>query len=195
MPILGTIASSTRQGQVTGSYESIATIDAGGQNQVSFTSIPQTFQHLQIRIRGRSNLNFSSYPETAFIMRINGGSIRGAIYTWGFLGAKKFTVSPYSTTGQQELQFYPLPSANIESNVFGVGIVDIFDYANTNKNKTYKVLMGTNDGTPRLNRNINMYGALQQENSAISSIYITTDYNFSFATGTHFALYGIKSAS
>ena len=44
-------------GAVPGDYQSIATttVGAGGAASISFTSIPATYQHLQIRAIGRSS--------------------------------------------------------------------------------------------------------------------------------------------
>jgi len=63
-PILG-IWASQNYPRITNSYESIATINvgAGGQSAATFTSIPSTFKHLQIRCimkkAGTGNDSFS----------------------------------------------------------------------------------------------------------------------------------------
>ncbi len=57
MPILGTIASSFLTS--LSDYDSIASVlvGAGGQSAVEFTSIPNTYKHLQIRGIARQTTN------------------------------------------------------------------------------------------------------------------------------------------
>jgi len=52
--IPGIIGSAAPQ---VGDFESIATVTvgAGGSSEINFTSIPSTYQHLQIRILSRDN--------------------------------------------------------------------------------------------------------------------------------------------
>ena len=56
MPILGIMASSTSAANAVGDYESIATttVGAGGTSTVTFSSIPSTYSHLQVRVIARS---------------------------------------------------------------------------------------------------------------------------------------------
>ena len=60
MPILGIIAASFQEA-VPNSYESIetVTVGSGGSATVSFTSIPATYTHLQIRGIARTATNVS----------------------------------------------------------------------------------------------------------------------------------------
>ncbi len=90
MPILGIIASS-KFGDV-GDYESIATVSvgSGGSSSISFTSIPATYTHLQVRGIVRSNradtgddikINFNGVTTTSYSSHIVGGN--GSI-TYGY---------------------------------------------------------------------------------------------------------------
>ena len=51
MPILGVIASQITGHLSTNSFESIqtVTVGSGGQSSISFSSIPSTYKHLQLR--------------------------------------------------------------------------------------------------------------------------------------------------
>ena len=71
MPILGVIDSSKSGNLYSASYESIATVSvgSGGAANVEFTSIPQTYTHLQLRAISRGtgttaaeevNMNFNN---------------------------------------------------------------------------------------------------------------------------------------
>ena len=70
-----------------------------------------------------------------------------------------------------------------------VNIIDIVDFSNTNKYKTFRSLTGrelANSGTISLNS-----GSFQSTN-AITSITLSTTTAVNFAQYSHFALYGIK---
>ena len=71
MPILGIIASSI-QGSKTTAYESIATqtVGAGGVASVTFSSIPSTYKHLQLRIMSRADRSGAAL--TNLFIQING---------------------------------------------------------------------------------------------------------------------------
>ena len=58
-PLLGIWASSYKQYNLPKSYDSIATttVGAGGASSVTFSSIPQTYTHLQLRYFGGNNAN------------------------------------------------------------------------------------------------------------------------------------------
>jgi hypothetical protein len=82
--------------------------------------------------------------------------------------------------------------ANALSSTFGTCVVDIFDFANTNKYKTIKTIAGhdVNGGTG--------YALIRsghwRSNNAITSLYIYPSAG-NFAEHSHFALYGIKVVS
>ncbi len=174
------------------SYESIATISAGGQTQVAFTSIPQTYSHLQLRIMARSTINTGGYNQATVVLRINGAAIRGGIYAFHELNGNGSTATSYGATSSQEAYGAAVPTANIASNVFGVSTIDFLDYANTNKYKTWRGITGWDDNSSL--GFARTFSGIMLETNAISSMYFSTDYNFAWASGTVFALYGIKSA-
>lgn len=192
-PILGVIASSTRQGLVSAnSYESIATynIGAGGTTSVTFSSIPQTYKHLQLRgiakgIAGSNNASLGIqvngdtssnqapfhqlYADGSTISASGGASSDG--YTASLLG-------PVSASGQT---------------TFAGFVIDILDYTDTNKYKTIRSLAGADfsgSGFVSLRSSFN-----KNSTSAITTFNIIT-YNSGgtagFAQYSSFALYGIK---
>ena len=71
MPIVGSFAGASARayglgagGVAIGDFESISTtVLTGNQSTIDFTSIPQTFTHLQLRIIGRNNLVGSNQRE------------------------------------------------------------------------------------------------------------------------------------
>lgn len=184
MPILGIYASSQFVSPPT-SYESIATttVGAGGAGTVTFSSIPQTYKHLQIRFIARrtatgldaTKMNFNSdtgpnYKPTHYI--IGDGSTAVA----GTSASNTFTLSFYT------------PGSDATSGIFGVEITDILDYTNTNKYTTGRILSGVD-----LNGSGNAVFSsfLWMSLNAVTNIVLTPNSG-NFAQYSSFALYGIK---
>jgi hypothetical protein len=186
MPILGIIASS-KLGVVPGDFESIATVTVGGGGAGSFdfTSIPATYTHLQIRGIGRCNQVGSGVTTTTY--RFN--SDTGSNYAYHNLTGNGAAASAGAAATQTNIVLTDLPQISATSNAFGVTVMDILDYANTNKYKTIRALNGADlNGSGQ----ISLTSGLWMDTSAITSI--TINPNSSAVQYTNFALYGIRSA-
>jgi hypothetical protein len=184
-PILGIWASAQQSAFVIGDYESIATttVGAGGASSVTFSSIPSTYQHLQIRAIGSTSIDVADSRYT-----FNGDT--GNNYAWHLLVGNGSTAGAFQSTSLNHLRGAPyLLKA---TNVFGVGVTDILDYANTNKNKTVRTLTGAedNNATPTYAQ-VQFYSGLWMSTAAISSITITCSSG-NYPQYSSFALYGIK---
>jgi hypothetical protein len=181
-PILGIWAS-----QITGklsSYESIATVTvgAGGASTINFTSIPQTYQHLQLRMMAKST-NAGTYDYCYFNLDPAGGATDYARHRLTGDGSSATSYGQSAVSGM----FGPaIPYASGGANVFGVGIIDILDYTNTNKYKTVRVLGGSDlNGSGK----IDLTSGLWLLTSAVTQIQIGFP---PMAQYSSFALYGIK---
>jgi hypothetical protein len=167
-------------------YESIATttVGGGGSASITFSSIPSTYTHLQIRAISRQ----TSTGVNAYLQFNSDTS--SANYTQHQLAGNGSTVSASATTTgtlSGAYLFYGASSSQ-GANVFGAAVIDILDYANTNKYKTGRSLSGyDNNGSGVLN----LTSALWLSTSAISSITVLPQ-SANFAQYTQFALYGIK---
>jgi hypothetical protein len=186
MNILGIIASS-KFGDA-GDFESIATVSvgSGGAANVEFTSIPSTYSHLQLRIIGRS-AKTSGFDFAELTFNGAGGSAYATHYLYGngaSVSALAFTSSAYIYQ-----DFYA--TAGDTANIFASFVIDILDYANTNKNKTVRMLGG---------KDVNGSGGaaafqsgLWNSTSAVTSVKLTMNGG-NFAQYSSIALYGIRSA-
>jgi len=172
------------------SYESIATATGtGSSGTITFSSIPSTYKHLQIRCISRlsatkgytivkPNNDSSTANYTYHTIYGDGVSITPDKYTTGSLGG---SYSIYSTGATSELA----------DNV-GVAILDIHDYASTTKYKTFRSFTGY-DNNQNGNGIVFLISTLWLSTSAISSLTIDAQGG-NFTTATSFALYGIKGA-
>jgi hypothetical protein len=187
-PILGIIASANYP-RVTNSYESIATVNlsSAGASSISFTSIPSTYQHLQLRLllRGDSSAGFGN----AVLMRFNGSST--GIYAYHTIQTiDASTVYADYDFNRTNIVAMRMPSSFFASNIFAGGVIDILDYANTNKFKTTRTLgsFDSNGGTCT----VNLSSGLWRSTAAINEITFTDDSAAGFSRYSHAALYGIK---
>jgi hypothetical protein len=193
MPILGITASSISASVAGGSYESIATttVGGGGASDITFSSIPATYTHLQIRGLGRTTQNSTGADD----LLINFNSDTSTNYSYHDLTGDGASGSA-SASAQSTIAFISLgsmlPRLQQSANSFGVAVIDILDYANTNKYKTTRALSGLD---------INAAGgfiALRSGNwrntNAITTITLKPESSRIFAQYSQFALYGIKGA-
>ena len=189
-PMLGILASS---GQVSrmGNYTSIstATVTSGGTASITFSSIPSTYTHLQIRLIARSsrastfdsidaNFNGDSSNANYAQHQITGNGSTAAAYGY-----------PTGTSGILGVPAIYTSAASQSSGIFGVGVLDILDYANTNKYKTARSLSGI-DANGSGNATLN--SGLWLNTSAITSITLVSETSSLFAQYSTFALYGVK---
>jgi hypothetical protein len=158
-------------------YESIATVTvgSGGSSSISFTSIPSTFKHLQLRIT-------EGYSSALFNPKINFNSDTGSNYSWHYVLGDG---SAAAASGGSSQSFMYLNS-NTAPSTMTVHIVDILDYQNTNKYKTIRVLDGYDANGSGY---IDLWSGNWRNTAAVNTIAIT---NGTFAQYSHFALYGIK---
>ena len=179
-PILGIVASGNYP-RITGSYESISTVTvgAGGSSSVSFSSIPSTFKHLQIRFISNNASNQNIF------MRFNGDTT-GGNYTRHYLYGDGSSAASGGNVSDGQLSIgYTSTSANI----FGGGVVDVLDYTSTSKNKTIRSLAGYDANGSGL---IVLYSGLWSKTpEAITSISIYAGAG-NINQYSQFALYGIK---
>jgi hypothetical protein len=173
-------------GGSTNSYESIATVTSSGStSSVTFSSIPSTYKHLQIRILSRS-----AYAATTdqIYMRLNSDS--GTNYSWHYLKGDGASATASGYASDNIIYAATTPAASASANIFGVSIIDILDYGSTNKNKTVRILDGydaNGSGVVEL-RSSGWYST-----SATTSILLANYMAGSnFASGSSFALYGVK---
>jgi hypothetical protein len=112
------------------------TVGAGGAANFDFTNIPSTFTHLQLRIFSR---NVGSEVTGEAYITLNGASTN---YNNHLLMGDGASATSAGNTYTTLIYASRAIGNSAAANVFGVTIIDILDYANTNKNKVIRVLSG-----------------------------------------------------
>jgi hypothetical protein len=195
MSILGIYASQISGHLGNFAYESIqtVTVGSGGASSVSFSSIPSTYKHLQVRCmtRGTSNNTCPVY------LRVNGDT--GTSYsTHQVLGngatayADNHPNASYILDGWGGFQSF---SGGDLADTFGVGIIDLLDYSSTSIYKTARALWGRdNNSSGSITGRVVFESGSWRNTAAINSLTFVTDatYGITWAEKTTFALYGVK---
>lgn len=195
MPNLGIIASSI-SGNLT-SYDSIATTTlATSASSITFSLIPSTYKHLQIRLFAQTNRG--TYGGDNFYMRVGASTVdSGSNYAWHMVygnasgtGADKGTTATYINVLNGGCV------GTTAGGSFGGVIVDLLDYDNTSKYKTVRALGGTEDNAASaggFGKAVGISSGLWQSTaSAIDIISLYPMNGTLFNTYTSAALYGIK---
>jgi hypothetical protein len=170
------------------SYESIATYALGTTTaSVTFSSIPSTYKHLQIRYMARQNV--TGADRGAMEMQFN--SDTGANYSYHLLFGDGSSASAlaYTSTDSIYTGLSDITTASTASNIFGVGVIDILDYQNTNKYKTTRSLSGQDQNST--SGRIFFTSGNWRSTSAINTITLYPEAG-SFVQYSHLALYGIR---
>jgi hypothetical protein len=169
-------------------FESIASASGtGGSGAITFSSIPSTYQHLQLRIITRDTGSGTTNEDIR--LRFNG--ISAASYARHNLSGDGANATAGSSTSQTYLDIIQVsPKTGTTANIVGAVIIDIHDYASSTKNKTVRSFGGADlNGSG----NISLQSGLFVDTNAISQIEIFTN-GVAFETNSRFALYGIKGA-
>lgn len=197
MPIFGVTASSNMSSKLTDFYQiATTTVGSGGTASITFSSIPQTYKHLQLRWVARDNR--ATYSADDFKFQLNGNSTPSSYANMrmqGYNTTMYYESYPSNHAAQLPGFLAGAPSAsggNI-ANSFGVGIIDIYDYTNTNKNKTLKGISGeqSNQNGANTGGAMGLYSGLFLSTSAITSIYIAPGNATLLSEFSTFALYGV----
>lgn len=177
---------------VPAAFESIATVTvgSGGAASATFSSIPATYKHLQIRILARTDRSGVDVDNIKINFNSDTGSNYYKAHTLFGDGSAVYANAEGSGTYTKAFRF---STNNVASSIFGVGIVDILDVDSTNKNKTIRSLGGFDkNGAGEVWFTSGMWFATP---AAITSIVLAPEAGSNFVQYSHFALYGIKGVA
>lgn len=191
MPLLTTLAGDalnaygfSRGGSAPADYDLIASqVLSTTASAVTFTGIPATFKHLELRIVSRSN-----YGDSQNYIRVRANGDSAGNYSQHYLQGTGSVVGS-TGFGDQSFIYAGNHSANTATtSSFGASIVQITDYAKTDKFKTARTIAGHHSGSTQ---NMYILSSAWRSTSAITSLEITNLISSSFVAGSRFSLYGI----
>ena len=164
-------------------YESIATVNvgSGGQATISFTSIPSTFKHLQVRGISRATSG-NQY------LKVQLNNDTAANYTYHEIFGTGASVGADKATAQTGALAMSSVAGSVGSGFFAAIIIDLLDYTNTNKYKTLRDLDGFDyNSTGQIVFN----SGLWLSTAVVNRLDLIPNAS-TFAQYSSFALYGIK---
>ena len=187
----GTSAASSASNSVTpqaaiNGYVALATatVTSGGTPNITFSSIPTGYTHLELRYTARGT---AAQVRTELYLEFNGDTT-----------TSNYKTQVYRTSGssivREEVANYiyggSMLSANANSNFFGSGTITIPDFSSSSKKKASITNSGTNNG-PSANGGSQIFGGTWSGTAAITQIKIIPTSG-DIAQHSKFYLYGIK---
>jgi hypothetical protein len=165
------------------SYSSIATytIGSGGAASITFSNIPQNYKHLQIRYSARM-----AGSGDQLRCQFNGDTSN--VYNEREMTGNMSVVYAGSNINQSSIIFVGFMSGSAHTaSSFGVGVVDILEYASVNRVKTTRTITGYNSNGSGLSAYLS--GAW----NSVAPIHSITLFPSStgFVQNSHISLYGI----
>lgn len=162
------------------SYESIATASPSGVSTVTFSSIPSTFKHLQIRF------NLIASAQARLGVQVNADT--SSAYPFHYISGNGTTVAAGGSTSGVLAALTVNFNARTDTSFPSVGVFDLLDYSSSTKNKVSRTLFG-------MNNNGASAGYVDYTSSLWSSTAVVSSLSFLINSGTYtgsIALYGIK---
>ncbi len=169
-----------------GSMDSLGVVVlSSSASNITFSNIPATYTHLQIRFFARMALTDDTGSPS---FQFNGDT--GSNYTFHQLLGDGSSATAGGSANRPELAAAQVASNQKASGIFGAGTIDILDYASTSKYKTIKSLGGWDANGSGY---VMFRSGSWMNTAAINSINIfPTAAPTTWNQYSHFALYGIK---
>jgi hypothetical protein len=191
----GTSAASAASNSVTPTagnpaYFQIATISPTGSASYTFNNIPQTYDHLQIRVWGKDT---RSPVYSSVSMQFNGDTGTNYWYAYPEIDRRAGAPWMYYDAGSNVAQMHQIPGSSDSTNYWGSGVTYIYNYSKTDRHKNVNSVggyMSTGDGS--YEGFAVQSGSQWRNTNAISSIKIMGSGGFNWVSGTKISLYGIK---
>lgn len=193
-PILQSLANGSARGYgaffgaaAAGAYESIASATGTGSSQnITFSSIPSTYQHLQIR--GVFRTDRAAGTED---IRIRFNSDSGTNYSNHFITSTGASVALNSDVSSSQMNLGRTTAATTATNIIASYVIDIYDYTSTSKYKTFRAFGGYDYNS---GGNVYLSSGLWMSSSALTSITFNLFYG-NWTSQTQIGLYGIKGSA
>ena len=165
----------------------VITVGAAGASSVTFTNIPATYSHLQVRALLRNTWTANAREE--ILLRFNSDTATN--YSWHELSGDGSAVSAGGYASQTYIGAGVLGGDSNNAGIFSAAIIDVLDYANTNKFKTTRSLTGLDaNGSGWLWYRSGNW----RSTNAVTSLEIKSANGQNLKQYTQVALYGIKGA-
>ena len=161
---------------------------------VEFTSIPSSYEHLQVRFTARSTDGSGTYTSVTLQFGTGGGAVdTGTNYARHYM-LQAGQVGG-GNTGINQIWLGTIENAGSGTGTehvgrYAAGQAEILDYANANKNTT---VLGLNGRHAYWSPEVRFNSGLWDATGAVDRIKLAP-YTGSFVRGSEFTLYGLNSS-
>lgn len=172
-------------GGIAGAYELISTaITSGGQTTITFSVIPQTYKHLELRVSARgANSGATDAGNSAIRINSTTANLAYQHYLYGNNTAN-------ATYGQASSSMVFTPASGAGAGIYSGHTMTINDYTSTTKTKTIRSVGGFMDTNS--SGFVSLNGFIYNATTAVTSITFINTTAFGYAADSRFSLYGIK---
>ena len=193
-PILGIMASGMSgnlwaPGKDFDSIAGTVTVGGAGASSVTFSSIPATYKHLQIRCIMRDTGTAADWNNVYATFNGDTAANYSTHYIRAYGATADIYASGFANTSNMWVGLLPSSFASYGTS-YAATVIDILDYADTNKYKTLRSLNGSDTNSATYGY-ANFGSGSWRSTSAVNSVTITATGR-TLAQYSHFALYGIK---
>jgi hypothetical protein len=172
--------------RIVAAPQTIQTITLSGTGSITFSSIPQTYTHLQLFYRIKVAKAVGPH---GLVIRFEGDS--SANYSFNYIQTNNTTVTGGTTIGSTIPIVGVVPGAGATAGYFGTGIITISNYRDTSYQKRWNVSSSFMD-TTAASSYVRQSGGLWTSTSAITQITLHDDSGTnSHLTGSTATLIGI----
>jgi len=159
-------------------------------SSVTFSSIPQTYEHLQLRYTMALAGTDNSYQ---MIFMGDGSADEGSNYSAHVSSGHETSVGGWTTTASDRGFYGGQAVGSVDRAWYGPVILDILDYASTTKNTTGLIINW--DGGTYLGADWMIFtSGLWDSTAAVDTILIKNRYGTNINRGSELTLYGLNSS-
>lgn len=152
---------------------------------VTFSSIPNTYTDLEIRISARGTLN-----DVIDLVNLTINNDSSALYSWTMVNGDGTAAQSNRTSGKTIADIRYIDGNNGTANTFGTTVIYIPSYT-VSQNKPFSAFSAQEQSST--NAQMANLALLYRSTSAITSLNFTPN-GANFKTGSSFYLYGIKNS-
>lgn len=153
---------------------------------ITFSNIPQMYQHLQIRMTARSSRSAATQEEIS--MQFN--SDTGNNYAFHELYGIGTSTGAGALASTNRIVVGYVTGNTAISNNFGMAIIDILDYTSTSKTTVARSIAGTDNNG---NGIIGIHSGMWTNTNAVTSVTLVPRTGPNWLQYSIFSLYGVKA--
>ncbi len=163
---------------------------------VTFSSIPATYEHLQLRLNAKSNRTNSSDNVRIYLGDSSDSPVdTGSGYYGHYLsGVGSSAGAGLSSTTALRISRVAGSKTDEDAANYGSAVIDILDYANANKNTTVLGIGGLAGDSSSTGVVVALSSGIWETASVVTAVRAQAADGSGWIRGSEFTLYGLKSS-